>query len=188
MSNNQDDPFTKTRMRSKTFVVSEKQRDKKLQSSGQPSQSKEDKANAKDAVRQALVDIENNFKLLKHLPNQRLHPFDLSQDELCEIKQYFPEFFAKNLADKRQSTAKGIEIKELQRILQSKIDISKERMDGIIAKFDHKSKDKITWTEFLAFLQNEGFRRQQVNDAQLYGQGVKRLVEKDKFKLARGNE
>ena len=61
-------------------------------------------------------------------------------------------------------------------------------MEGIIAKFDHKQKEKITWTEFLMFLQNEGLKRQQVNDAQLYGLGVKRLVEKDKFKLVRGNE
>ena len=61
-----------------------------------------DQQSAKEAVRKTLYEIEDNFKLLKHLHNQRLHPFDLSQDELCEIKQYFPEFFPKNLAAKRQ--------------------------------------------------------------------------------------
>jgi hypothetical protein len=37
----------------------------------------------------------------------------------------------------------------------------------------------ITWSEFLAFLENEGDRREVVNDAQLYGIGVKRLQEGD---------
>lgn len=58
-------------------------------------------------------------------------------------------------------------------------------MAAIIAKFDHKSHSRITWTEFLAFLQNEGLRREAVNDAQLYGFGVKRLLEKARFKLLR---
>lgn len=58
-------------------------------------------ANAKEAVRRTLYEIEDNFKLLKHLPNQRLHPFDLNQDELGEIRQFFPEFFPKNLEAKR---------------------------------------------------------------------------------------
>jgi len=48
------------------------------------------------------------------LPNQKLHPFDLTAEELVEIKQYFPEFFPKNLAAKRQTQLKGIEIAELQ--------------------------------------------------------------------------
>jgi hypothetical protein len=61
-------------------------------------------------------------------------------------------------------------------------------MAAIIAKLDHKASSRITWTEFLGFLQNEGLRREAVNDAQLYGFGVKRLVEKDRFKLLRTNE
>ncbi len=56
-------------------------------------------------------------------------------------------------------------------------------MDLIIAKLDHKSSTRISWTEFLTFMQNEGLRREVVNDAQLYGFGVKRLVEKARIKL-----
>lgn len=114
-----------------------------------------------------------------------MHPFDLNQEELSEIKQHFPEFFPKNLNAKRQVTAKGIEIDELKTLLEQKIRISSEKMAAVISKFDHKSHNRITWTEFLGFLQNEGLRREAVNDAQLYGFGVKRLVEKARHKLLR---
>ena len=106
-------------------------------------------------MRKTLYEIEDNFKLLKHLPNQRLHPFDLNQEELSEIKQHFPEFFPKNLNAKRQVTAKGIEIDELKALLEQKIRISSEKMAAVISKFDHKSQNRITWTEFLGFLQND---------------------------------
>ena len=42
-------------------------------------------------------------------------------------------------------------------------------------KLDHRNDEKITWSEFLTFLENEGMRREIVNDAQLYGMGVKRF-------------
>lgn len=61
-------------------------------------------------------------------------------------------------------------------------------MNIIIAKLDHKSESRISWTEFLSFLQSEGLRREVVNDAQLYGFGVKRLVEKARIKLDVSNE
>ena len=56
-------------------------------------------------------------------------------------------------------------------------------MEVIISKFDHKAESKITWTEFLAFLSHEGQRREIVNDAQLYGFGVKRIELKERIKL-----
>jgi hypothetical protein len=43
-----------------------------------------------------------------------LHPFDLSQEELAEIKLCFPEFHPKNMNAKRQVTAKGIEVEDLK--------------------------------------------------------------------------
>lgn len=46
-----------------------------------------------------------------------------------------------------------------------KIRISSEKMAQIIAKLDHKASDRITWTEFLGFMTNEGLRRDAVNDA-----------------------
>jgi hypothetical protein len=57
-----------------------------------------------------------------------------------------------------------------------------------VAKLDHKAATKVSWTEFLSFLQNEGLMRELVNDAGLYGFGVKRLVEKERYKLARTND
>ena len=41
----------------------------------------------------------------------------------------------------------------------------------------------MTWTEFLNFLTHEGVRRERVNDANLYGYGVKRLSHKGRFNL-----
>lgn len=57
-----------------------------------------------------------------------------------------------------------------------------------MAKLDHKSDTKVTWTEFLGFLQNEGLMREIVNDASLFGFGVKRLIEKERYKLTRTND
>ena len=45
----------------------------------------------------------------------------------------------------------------------------------MIGQLDRKNGSKVTWNEFLNFLMNEGMRRETVNDAQLYGYGVKRL-------------
>jgi len=39
-----------------------------------------------EAMRRAVNQIEDNVKMLKHLPDQKLHPFDLSQQELIQIK------------------------------------------------------------------------------------------------------
>ena len=58
-----------------------------------------------------------------------------------------------------------------------------DRLHSIINKLNHKAQNSITWTEFLQFLSNEGTRRETVNDAQLYGFGVKRLEERDRIKL-----
>ena len=53
-------------------------------------------------------------------------------------------------------------------------------------KLDHCHSDKITWTEFLKYLDREGIRREVVNDAQLYGIGVKRLKELQRVELKQG--
>ena len=69
-------------------------------------------------MKRTLNEIEENFKTFKYLPNQKLHPFDLLAEELAEIKVYFPEFYPKNLAAKRQSQSKDIEISELKELLK----------------------------------------------------------------------
>jgi len=112
-------------------------------------------------------EIEETFRNLKHLPRQKLHPFDLRPEELLQIKEYFPEFkVKKDKTTTRGSTKnKGIQITELKEILSKKINISEETMDRLISKLDHKNEDKINWTEFLNFLSHEGSRRETVNDA-----------------------
>ena len=57
-------------------------------------------------------------------------------------------------------------------------------MQKLVTSLDHKNEDKISWNEFLNFLTNEGVRRETVNDAQLYGFGVKRLERKLRHRLA----
>jgi len=52
----------------------------------------------KESVKRTLNEIEDNFKMFKYLPNQKLHPFDLTAEELAEMKYYFPEFYPKNIA------------------------------------------------------------------------------------------
>ena len=139
-------------------------------------------------VRGILKGIEDNCESLKPLTNQRFHPFDLSQEDLDQIKQHFPEFFPRNANSKGRASSKGIEIAELKRLLEHKIQISAEKMHAIIEKFDHKATDRVTWTEFLQFLTIEGNRREVVNDAQLYGLGVKRFIQKDRHRLLRTQE
>jgi Ca2+-binding EF-hand superfamily protein len=53
-----------------------------------------------------------------------------------------------------------------------------DQIDELMEKLDHKNSERITWQEFLKFLDHEGMKREVVNDAQLYGIGVKRLKEK----------
>lgn len=107
---------------------------------------------AKESVKRTLNEIEDNFKMFKYLPNQKLHPFDLHAEELAEIKSCFPEFYPKNLSAKLHSQARGIEISELKELLKERIQIRSEAMDIIISKLDHKSESRISWTEFLSFM------------------------------------
>ena len=53
----------------------------------------------------------------------------------------------------------------------------------MVGRFDRKNDGKVTWNEFLNFLTIEGSRRETVNDALLYGYGVKRLKQKGRFHL-----
>jgi Ca2+-binding EF-hand superfamily protein len=56
-------------------------------------------------------------------------------------------------------------------------------IETLMEKLDHRNSDKITWAEFLKFLDHEGMKREMVNDAQLYGIGVKRMKEKQRINL-----
>ena len=83
------------------------------------------------------------------------------------------------------NTQGGVPITELRehflQVMGLDPSTNKEEMDLIdtlMEKLDHKNSDKITWSEFLKFLDHEGLKREMVNDAQLYGIGVKRMKEK----------
>ena len=71
----------------------------------------------------------------------------------------------------------------MKRILAEKINIDQSAMSRLILSLDHRNTDKVSWNEFLNFLTNEGIRRETVNDAQLYGFGVKRLEKKHVHRL-----
>ena len=89
---------------------------------------------------------------------------------------YFPEFKpSKRTGKPIVSKWDGIHVEELKRILADKIKIDQAAMSRLILSLDHRNTDKVSWNEFLNFLTNEGIRRETVNDAQLYGFGVKRL-------------
>ena len=64
----------------------------------------------------------------------------------------------------------------MKNILKSVMDLKYDsQIDDVIEKLDRKDKNFITWDEFLKHLDGEGLRREMVNDAQLYGIGIKRL-------------
>ena len=57
------------------------------------------------------------------------------------------------------------------------------QISNLMERLDHSHSEKITWQEFLKFLDREGMRREVVNDAQLYGIGVKRMKEMHRVEL-----
>ncbi len=114
---------------------------------------------------------------------RKLHPFDFTGEDLAEIKQLFPEFRAKRSSTRASNKVSGMAVIELKRKLKEKISLDPSNLEKLIDKLDHRNQEKITWSEFLTFLENEGQRREVVNDAQLYGIGVKRLLEGDTYFL-----
>jgi len=56
------------------------------------------------------------------------------------------------------------------------IPIDAVAIDKLIEKLDRKHPSQVQWNEFQNYCQNEGLRRETVNDAQMYGFSVKRLA------------
>ena len=88
-----------------------------------------------------------------------MHPFDLNQSDLNDLKPYFPEFYPKNLESTRKTLVKGLEISVLKKLLIEKIKITDKQMSSILNKLDHRAHITVTWTELLGFLDSEGERR-----------------------------
>jgi hypothetical protein len=70
-------------------------------------------------------------------------------------------------------------IERLKEVLQAKLGIPPSLVDKIINKIDRRSYEKVYWSEFLDSLTDEGRVREIVQDADIYGFGVKRLHFKD---------
>lgn len=117
--------------------------------------------------------------LYKIQQQKKLHPFDFNGEDLAEVKKLFPEFRSKRATNRSSQKVDGLPVGELRKKLKEKIQLEGKALQKLIDKLDHRNDDKITWSEFLTFLENEGVRREVVNDAQLYGIGVKRLKEGD---------
>lgn len=73
-------------------------------------------------------------------------------------------------------------IPKLFDFLSSKLNVSKDKLNKLIEKIDHKNKNKITWTEFLLFMNKESEKREIINDANIYGCGIKRFSEGSRLK------
>lgn len=83
------------------------------------------------------------------------------------MKKLFPEFkpMPEGTLTKRPAKNNGIPITELVRELQKRIKVQESDFVRMIGQLDRKTESKVTWTEFLNFLTNEGIRRETVNDA-----------------------
>ena len=108
------------------------------------------------------------------------HPFDFGYEQLKQIKALFPEHKpsgkgkegSSNLSKQPASKMQGVLISELKVhfavIMGMKPDESSQEkylLDQLMEKLDHCHSDKITWQEFLKYLDREGIRREVVNDA-----------------------
>ena len=119
------------------------------------------------------------------MPKQQLHPFDFPPEELEVMKKLFPEHkpVPEGMPKNTENKNKGIPTFELINELKKRINVPDRAFLRMIGQLDRKNDKKITWNEFLNFLTNEGTRRETVNDAQLYGYGIKRLAKKGRHHL-----
>lgn len=77
---------------------------------------------------------------------------------------------------------KFVTIPKLHEFLAERLDANDDKITQLIEKIDHKNKEKITWTEFLLFMNKESEKREIINDANIYGCGTKRFIEGERFK------
>jgi hypothetical protein len=84
---------------------------------------------------------------------------------LAEIKNLFPEFKPRRTENRASTKVNGLEIAELKKKIKEKVNLDAQQLQRLIDKLDHRNDAMITWSEFLAFLENEGDRREVVNDA-----------------------
>lgn len=116
---------------------------------------------------------------LDHLTSDncpKRHPFDFRPSDLGIIKKIFPEFKnqkqaidARKIGSNKQT---GAPIKLLKKHFMEIMELNPNKnekdnilINNLMEKLDHRNSDKITWAEFLKFLDYEGMKREMVNDA-----------------------
>jgi len=72
-----------------------------------------------------LIEIEDKFKALKHLPKQQLHPFDFPPEQLEVMKKLFPEHkpVPEGMPRNTENKNKGIPTFELINELKKRINV-----------------------------------------------------------------
>ena len=95
----------RSRMSSHRSALSANSKQSRSHNSAKNSAKKERKLTT---AQKQLAEIEDRFKSLRHLPKQKLHPFDFPPEELEKMKVLFPEHkpippgMPKNAASKNQ--------------------------------------------------------------------------------------
>ena len=118
--------------------------------------------------------------------NTKLHPIDFDKRELGEVRNLFPENVPLpdgSLPQEMSLKKMGITFETLSNEIKQRLNIDEEALWRLLSSMNSKNPDKITWNELLTNLIAEGARREQVNDAMLYGYGVKRLNKIDSQSL-----
>lgn len=82
----------------------------------------------------------------------------------------------------RRKNKKFVTLPKLHDFLKDKLDVNEEEITMLIQKIDHKNKEKITWSEFLLFMNKESEKREIINDANIYGCGTKRFLDGQRFR------
>ena len=54
-----------------------------------------------------------------------------------------------------------------------------------MSKLEPKQPDRITWNEFIGWMDSDGLKRDKKHDAEIYEKGLTRLVEGDTYKLSK---
>jgi len=77
---------------------------------------------------------------------------------------------------------KFVTLPKLHQFLKESLDMTEDKIKELVEKIDHRNKEKITWTEFLLFINKEAEKREVINDASIFGCGTKRFIASSRLK------
>jgi intergrase/recombinase len=123
------------------------------------------------------------LKILTSDECPKKHPFDFTKQQMTKIQNLFPFFrqqnlFLQNTTDQVSRKLQTYNSKKLEvpievikeafiRImgLDKQSQEGKDLIKNIIERLDRKAEDRISWREFMKFLDYEGLIREEVNNA-----------------------